>query len=759
MVKPMRPQRRTRRATVLLAALSLAMSVLGFVPSGTAHADMSAEASTWPRHLVTTMLPTGITTFGNDTMSLTNCGGSQQATSFQYIYAGVNASSLPTSGVGTASPPHEGISCSGQGLATADGTFYTTHISEDSAGYNTLTFVAMKNGRALWSTDLGNQSDPVCSSMSTWGSESHDEMMTNASQGSDGNVYGLVQQANPGCATYLTGVSGVDGHVLFKQQLTTTDSQKGDRVWVYGDHIVTVDTTGLLRQFGYDGTENTSAGYQFPSSLGNFGATYANADGRVFAVGACTGSMTDTFLAYHDPNGDSYVGASGLGCNPSVSYTVGGNGSLVAYDSHDSATTFHFTTTSVTGTSVTVPRPSSAYYSYNDGYWQDQSGNAVTIRQFYTSGWMSAGMSVDYIDGSTGAVSNIFSMGVDIDHPSPRVTRSDIAGGYLYSFICHDSSQCPSSASTSIDGWIHKIQLPSRFGTAVKDTGGFATYTSTKLQYVAMGDSFSSGESDAPFFSPTDISGGNQCHRSSNAYPEWVSQTSSTLSLTDFTSCSGATTDNVLTSGQYNEPAQVKVLNDATKVVTITIGGNDVKFKDFAMACVLTYCDVGSDAYNTSISLINNTLPGALNTTYSTILTDAPNAEVYVVDYPQMVPVKATTDAIDSRCPYLYAGAEPWGNAQGAHALLVQLDEKIVASVNAVRAMNPDYFARLHFVDVDASGSPFAGHEVCGTDSTSWFQNVDQAILNINPAYALHPNVLGQNDGFGAIVGAAISAG
>lgn len=721
---------RIKAGAALAFALSLLLSLMAPV---VACADTSNEAPGWPRHLVTDMTPDGMTAFGNDNMSFLNCGNQTQAKSFQYIHEGVNASSLPTSGVGTASPPHEGVSCGGnQGLSTADGMFYTTHIAEDSAGYNTLTFVAMKNGRTLWSTDLDNQSDTVCSSMSGWGSEAHDEMMTNASQGSDGNIYGLVQQSNPGCATYLTGVSNVDGHVLFKRQLTTNDSQRGERVWVYNNKILTIDTTGLLRQFDYEGTENTSARYEFPASLGGFGGSYANADGRVFGVGGCIGSMTDTFIAYHDPNGDSYVGASGLGCNPSVSYTVGGNGSFVAYDAYDSATTFHFTTTAITKISITVPRPSSAYYSYNDGYWQDQSGNAITIRQFYTSGWASAGMAVDYIDGVTGAVSNVFSLGVDTDHPNPRVSRNDIVGGYLYSFICHNVSQCPSTASTSIDGWIHKISLPSTFGIVVKDTGQLAAYMSAKSSYVAMGDSYSGGEGNVPF-APGSNTSSDQCHRSAVAYPWSVANTALlNLKLTDFTACTGATVW-LMENGQNDEPAQTAALNDDTSVVTLTIGGNDVHFIEYVEACTLI-CGPGTVPYNNIMAEINaSSFYDSLKGLYGRILTAAPNADVYVADYPLLAPQGA------SSC----AGFD----LSGTYNVETALNSKIAATIDEIKATN----ARLHFVEVNYSGSPFEGHDLCSGDA-SYFNGI---VLPPNQIYSVHPKVAGQS-AYAAVFSTAI---
>jgi len=235
-------QTRKKSALVVLAILVSLFSVI------TPNSARAGEVTGWPRHLVTDLVPRQLVAFGGDSMSLTNCESNRVQTTFRYIHDGVNASSLPPTTVGNPSPPHDGISCTlGQALATADGTFYTTHIDEDGGGNNTYRFVGLKNGRTLWSVDLS--SDPVCSTMSSWGSAAHDAMMTNASIGSDGNIYGMVQAPIYGCATYLVGISSVDGHQLFtKKQLTTNGSQNGSRMWVYDDKILTTNGNGLFRQ-------------------------------------------------------------------------------------------------------------------------------------------------------------------------------------------------------------------------------------------------------------------------------------------------------------------------------------------------------------------------------------------------------------------------------------------------------------------------------------------------------------------------------
>ncbi|MBR7679350.1 lipase, partial [Streptomyces daliensis] len=84
---------------------------------------------------------------------------------------------------------------------------------------------------------------------------------------------------------------------------------------------------------------------------------------------------------------------------------------------------------------------------------------------------------------------------------------------------------------------------------------------------VALGDSYSSGVGAGDY----DPDSGD-CKRSANAYPQLWSAANAPSSF-DFVACSGATTDDVL-SGQLD------ALSDATGVVSISIGGNDVGFAD-----------------------------------------------------------------------------------------------------------------------------------------------------------------------------------
>ena len=92
-------------------------------------------------------------------------------------------------------------------------------------------------------------------------------------------------------------------------------------------------------------------------------------------------------------------------------------------------------------------------------------------------------------------------------------------------------------------------------------------------RYVALGDSYSSGTGTRSY---TLNSG---CQRGIYAYPYLLSQQRPNTALT-FVACSGAKTTDVMNN-------QISSVTSDTKIVTITIGGNDAGFSSVITSCAL----------------------------------------------------------------------------------------------------------------------------------------------------------------------------
>ena len=166
--------------------------------------------------------------------------------------------------------------------------------------------------------------------------------------------------------------------------------------------------------------------------------------------------------------------------------------------------------------------------------------------------------------------------------------------------------------------------------------------------YVAMGSSFASG----PGVTVSADTPTNRCARSKDNYAHRLARKLQ-LDLTDV-SCGGATTAHIL--GQWNElPPQIDALRPDTRLVTVTIGGNDVGFiggligascaADSANAMCKGFAarsaepqrpppEPDADAWKS--------LEGRLNTIAAEVKRRSPRARLIFVDYLTIVPNRAT---------------------------------------------------------------------------------------------------------------------
>lgn len=355
------------------------------------------------------------------------------------------------------------------------------------------------------------------------------------------------------------------------------------------------------------------------------------------------------------------------------------------------------------------------------------------------------------------------------------------------------------------------------YGIATKFSDGSVAFLhdigTGPSRYVALGDSFSSGEG-VPAFEPgtahdvTPDAGGeydNQCHRSwQGSYSRRLvadAQLNAQLLPATYAACSGAITDDYWHGGKSEnndgEPAQREHLNDFTNVVSLSMGGNDIAFKDIAMVCSVTDCGALGDssvapvvsaqwlqlvsaAWNirglatscvnpqawlqklncaykakrmiqTALSpertalpmyLVTGTLQNRLTSMYNDILAQAPNAQLFVMEYPDL----AGVDEDAGSCELL--------PGSGIH---LDSDERsaladVVSSLNWVvsearRSTNDPERISI----VDANGE-FEGHSLCDgaeLNQATYFNSLVNDVISTpgnygKISYSYHPNADGQ---------------
>lgn len=165
------------------------------------------------------------------------------------------------------------------------------------------------------------------------------------------------------------------------------------------------------------------------------------------------------------------------------------------------------------------------------------------------------------------------------------------------------------------------------------------TEVTTSIDYVALGDSFSAG----PFVGTmrTDPEG---CARSRDNYPAFLADWLDVASYTDVT-CSGAVTADLyepmrMFDGNLTGP-QLDAVSADTDLVTLGIGGNDFSIYDS-----LIRCQEGSTCHVDDLRADARKVAGRIEQAVRRIQKAAPEAAIYVVGYPDILPTEGTCRAV-----------------------------------------------------------------------------------------------------------------
>ena len=260
-------------------------------------------------------------------------------------------------------------------------------------------------------------------------------------------------------------------------------------------------------------------------------------------------------------------------------------------------------------------------------------------------------------------------------------------------------------------------------------------------QYVNLGDSFSSGEGvGPPYQAGTDVPT-NLCHRSDDSYAGQFVRSSAVYHGVTNVACSGGTTHDIASpAGAVNnmqipssgEAAQISMLSSSTKLVTVSIGGNNLNLAGIFYTCYTQWLinldgcfkKYFSDAF---ISSIGSTLdngdqwgPGLL-ATYRSILDQAPGAKVVVVTYPQVFPAVFQPGACLS-----YIQSQD------------QLDRirRVISTLDTWIKLDAPL---MGFTVLDEENA-FAGHEICSDPNQPWWAN---GFVGLGTDETFHPNALG----------------
>jgi len=241
-------------------------------------------------------------------------------------------------------------------------------------------------------------------------------------------------------------------------------------------------------------------------------------------------------------------------------------------------------------------------------------------------------------------------------------------------------------------------------GAVLASSAFAAPAAAAPSEYVALGDSYSSGTGAGSYTSPL-------CRRSANAYPALLAAFRPGAAFR-FVACSGATIPDVAAR-------QLSALSEATALVTVSVGGNDSGFAAAMLACKYGTAFWCRSVLERGREFVEKRLPARLGSLYSEIRSRAPRAEVVVVGYPRL---------------YRQGGSCPGGPDSTRRAMINEAAD-VLTGVLASRA------AAAGFAFADARPA-FTGHEICTTDP--WID-----------ASNVHPTAVGHARGYLPAVTAA----
>lgn len=379
-------------------------------------------------------------------------------------------------------------------------------------------------------------------------------------------------------------------------------------------------------------------------------------------------------------------------------------------------------------------------YTYEDmAYTTDLNGNVVLLATYRKreNGLDYGGIKLVLIGGFTGAYLSSFEMsggtsdGYGFRLPGGLPVQPPIGKDAVFLPLtqCNGYGNCDYSTTKLYSVKVPGLTMDYPRGAILQD--GLAW-----KNYVAMGDSYSSSEGVPSFMPPSDT---NDCHRSYGAYAMGINGAPGTrLKLqpyqspgtgkptTTFVACSGAETTHV-NGGKGGEPPQLNALSTGTDIVTLTIGGNDIKFVQYATACVDPNTSCDGQMHGDTVLKIQDELPGKLDSLFGNIENRISlQTRVLVIGYPLIMPEPATPTTWPS-CTYMSTNEKT-----AARDVIERLNKALHDAVSRAGA-------GFEYVEPNYAQSPFRGRELC--NDGSFFNGVTGPP---NVAYSFHPNAGGQ---------------
>ena len=260
------------------------------------------------------------------------------------------------------------------------------------------------------------------------------------------------------------------------------------------------------------------------------------------------------------------------------------------------------------------------------------------------------------------------------------------------------------------------------------------TASASSLNYVALGDSYTSGDG----ISPASATAPADCAQSAADYPHLTAKAEG-WNLID-ASCAGANSGDMTRAQYADQPPQFNALSRSANVVSVGIGGNDNNLfvsalVDCGITDILDFLNIGAPCK----ALYGNTFANDVAKDASTIggviagiHTGAPNATVFVLGYPDILPQSG----------YCYPTMPlTSGDVSYLNGIEKDLNAMLTSEASAHGATFVDTFTQS------------IGHDACKSTGVRWVN----PIIASGGGISVHPNPTGAAR-MGTVLQVAIAA-
>ncbi|WP_204004056.1 SGNH/GDSL hydrolase family protein [Micromonospora lutea] len=258
-------------------------------------------------------------------------------------------------------------------------------------------------------------------------------------------------------------------------------------------------------------------------------------------------------------------------------------------------------------------------------------------------------------------------------------------------------------------------------GTGTLDTGLAAPV----IRYTALGDSYSAGTGAPPYLGPPNPA---TCRRANATYSMQIRGDrfrGLPIDRTNLKACHGARISDLTNPRSLEEFAQIEYVKPYTRLVTVTIGGNDLGFAAKLRDCALSDCGGAPLVTPAELQATQVRLVALYQNILSRMRSDGVLA---VLSYPAFLPIP---------------GVDPLPTRLGCFGTNATIDTAELTRIAEATAQARDMIAaavratgdgRIVFVDAfDA----FQGHRVCSDGPWS------NGFVISDPEDSFHPNAAG----------------